>query len=173
MATRKSSFNSDNPQKSDWKGELEQVDYPERSHTPNIHLLRKPAWYLKKVSLGVERVEYEPVKYYALEKEDYTPLQDIEPVEYQRLDVAGSVWKTMFSIPVLLLLALPLLAVLSLTLFHFGALPEAITPHMFGTAGGTGQTYALAGCWALALVSFVPWSATVCRLEGALMKYLG
>ena len=126
---------------------LEPRTHQEINRIPNIHLLKKPAW-----STGAD------------------PLDEVERVEYGGGDFGASLLKSLLSIPVLILLAFPILAVLSLTMFQHGTFPDSLTPHMFKGAPAPDSATS-AGIWALALVSFVPWSAVVCRLENRLCEY--
>ena len=162
---------ADATEKSDWKENLEEVTYQELNRIPNINMLKKPAWFSGKISFkGVEKLDYQKYSELALARE---ALEEIEPVEYRKLDVAGGFWKSILSLPMLFLLTFPFLAVFALTLSHYGAFPDSITPYMFKSSAGKAETsYALASCWVLALVAFVPWSATVCRLESWMNKYL-
>jgi len=78
--------------------------------------------------------------------------------------IPQSIWKSALSIPILFLLALPLFAVLSLTLFYYG-LVSASTLQQSIERVVNSIPYGIAGFWVLAFVVFVPWSLTVCTVE--------
>ncbi len=134
--------------KSDWKDEVELVSY--MTTKPILHTFKKPAWSKERSALDI-----------------------IEPVEYESPSATGVIWKSAISVPMLLLLALPLLAVFALTSIHYGAFPDSLTPYIFKAAQNGPRSPALvAGSWAVALIIFVPWSAYVCRLENWVSKHL-
>ncbi len=144
-----SSTKADAVQEGDWRAELESVSYTGIRHVANLHIYRKPSWAKQRSAFDL-----------------------VEPVDYRPRDVAGGFWKAMVSVPMLVLLALPLLAVFAVTSFHYGVLPDSITPEMFKVAqsDSKSQTY-LAGFWALALIAFVPWSSMMCGIENKFLKY--
>ncbi|MFH0817527.1 MAG: hypothetical protein V1909_02725 [Candidatus Micrarchaeota archaeon] len=135
-------------EKGDWKEEVEQVNYVR--HNPTLHMFKKPSWAKGRSALDI-----------------------IEPVEYKSMCNSSTIWKSAFSIPMLFLLALPILIVFAVTSLHYGAFSDSLAPQMFKATRTNPQSPVfLAGFWALSLISFVPWSATVCRLEGWVSKYL-
>ena len=140
--------NANAAKKSDWKNEVALVSY--MTTQPILHTFKKPSWAKERSALDI-----------------------IEPVEYKSPSATGAIWKSAMSFPMLLLLAFPLLAVFALTSIHYGAFPDSMTPYMFKASQGDPRSPALvAGSWAVALIAFVPWSASVCRLESWVSKYL-
>ncbi len=125
--------------------------YQELNRIPNIHMLNKPSWATDKEVKGIESVD---------------------EMEYQKIDVTASIWKSLISIPMIILLALPVLVVLSFTLFRHDAFPASITPHMFYVAESGTPSGMTPFFWAIALCLFIPWSTMVCRFENWVSKHL-
>ncbi|MFH1470842.1 MAG: hypothetical protein ABIF01_03775 [Candidatus Micrarchaeota archaeon] len=132
----------------DWKDEVEQVTY--MRNAPTLHMFKKPSWAKEKSAMDL-----------------------IEPVSYESIKHSFNPWKSVATFPMLVLLALPILLAFALTSLHLGAFPDSMTAHAFrGTQSDPNGSAILTGFWAVALVAFVPWSASVCKLESWVSKHL-
>lgn len=120
--------------------------YQEFNRIPNIHMLNKPSW-----ATGEDASDNGATD------------------GSLKSDLSKGMLGFVFSLPIIALASLPLLAVFSLTLFKYGALPDSLGPmtaYVFQNPMITEiDSAAIPLFWALALVVFVPWSAVVCRLE--------
>jgi hypothetical protein len=151
MATKDRATAKADALEKDWTADVEAITYQEFNRIPNIHMLRKPAWATGEKS----------------------PLSEIPPVEYQKLEMAGGFWGSLLSIPMVLALSLPILLVFFVTLIHYGAFPDSITPHMFlAVQNNKNDSVPLLGFWILALAVFVPWTKMVCRFESWISNYV-
>ncbi|MFH1447363.1 MAG: hypothetical protein ABIG39_00735 [Candidatus Micrarchaeota archaeon] len=144
MAAEKTSREAD-ATSGEWNDCLEESTHQELNRIPNIHMLKKPSWATD-----------EPIP----------EIEGIEELEYQKLDITSTIWKSLISIPLLMILALPAIIVLSFTLAHQGIFPDSMTPQLFKTIPGPNNNpFVIATLWALVLIAFVPWSITICKFD--------
>ena len=123
----------------------EQPTYQELHRIPNLHMLKKPSWASDPKAIPVEKT-----------------------FEIGGISIPKNLWKSLFSIPMLLILSLPLLVVFTLACLsaHPSSLPQFLKIRMLALG-----SYGLAGLGAVGFIVFIPWSIFVCTFESWIGKH--
>ncbi len=118
---------------------VEEPTYQELNRIPNLHMLKKPSWAIAPKEAQKEK-----------------------NFEFAGISFPKDLWKSLFSIPMLLILSLPLLVVL--TLACLSSYPSSLPQFLKDRISSLGS-YGLASLGAVGIIVFVPWSILVCTFE--------